>query len=406
MATWKWEGLDSNGKRSKGRILASNEKEVRRLLRSQGVRPRKIIPPSIFEIDINEWLVEKGLAKSFGTKELVSFTKKLSIMISCGVPIIPSFEVLHKSERHPTLKRAIKEIANDVSEGSTIADALRKQKGFSKLFCNLVNAGETAGILDEILKKLNEHMEKQQKLRAKIKSAMTYPAIVVLVGVAVIWGLMVFVVPQFVGMLEGSGQEVPLVTQLVIDVSDGFREYTLIGIPMLLVFFVALKGFVETQQGKLLFDQVMMKVPVFGGIVIKGNLSSFARTLSTMLSSGIALVDALEICIETLDNEVIVADLKKVRQKVIEGQDMTGPIEEIDYFPDMVAQMVKVGEQTGALDDMFLKVSDVFEEEVNSLVEELTKLIEPIIIVVLGGIVATVLVAMYLPIFMSAEAAM
>ncbi len=406
MPTWKWEGLDKNGRRSKGQVVASDEKEVRKLLRGQGVRPKKIIAPSILELDLGEWMVEKGLAKSFGTKELVSFTKKLSIMLNSGVPIIPALEVLHKSEKHPTLKRTIKQVSSDVSEGSTVSEALVKRKGFSKLYCNLVKAGEAAGILDEILNKLTEHMEKQQKLKSQIKGAMTYPAIVCVVGIGVIWGLMVFVVPQFLGMLEGSGQDIPWVTQFVVDVSEAFQEHTLTAVPVLFVLSFILKVFIDTEIGKMMFDKFMMNLPIFGGIVIKGNLSSFSRTLATMLSSGISLVDALDICIETLDNEVIAADLRDVRKKVTEGQDMTDPISRITYFPDMVAQMVKVGEQTGSLDQMFLRISEVFEDEVNSLVGNMTKLIEPFIIVVLGGIVATVLVAMYLPIFMSAEGAM
>ena len=405
MPTYRWEGLDKEGKRSKGQIVASDEKEARKFLRGQGVKPKKIIPPSILELDLGEWMVEKGLAKGFGTTELVGFTKKLSILINAGVPIIPALEVLHKGEKHPTLKRAIKGITTDVSEGATMADALSKRPGFTRLYCNLVRAGESAGILDEILTKLTEHMQRQEKLKAQIKSAMTYPGIVVLVGTGVIWGLMTFVVPQFVSMLEGGGQEVPAITQFVINVSDFFREYTLTMLPVLLVSFFIIKNFIGTQAGKTMFDKFMMSLPVFGGIVIKGNLSAFSRTLSTMLSSGIALIDALEVCGDTIDNDVIARDIAMVRKKVMEGKDMTEPLSKIEYFPDMVSQMVKVGEQTGSLDQMFLRVAEVFEEEVNGLVENMTKLIEPIIIVVLGGIVAVVLVAMYLPIFMSADAA-
>lgn len=406
MPTYKWEGLDKNGKRAKGQLVAGDEKQCRKLLRAQGVRPKKVIPPSILELDLGEWMIEAGLAKSFGTEELCSFTKKLSILLNSGVPIIPAFEVLHKGEKHTTLKRTIKQITTDVSEGSTLAEALQKRKGFSKLYCSLVKAGESAGILDEILTKLTEHMERQQKLKSQIKSAMTYPAIVVVVGAVVVWGLMVFVVPQFVEMLEGAGQDVPAVTQFVINVSDFFRSYMIEMVVGAVVLAFTFKSFVQTQSGKNLFDTVVMKAPVFGGIIIKGNLSAFSRTLSTMLSSGVALIDALEICIETLDNEVIASDVAKVRQQVMQGKDMTTPLSKIEYFPDLVSQMVKVGEQTGSLDQMFMKVAEVFEDEVNELVEGMTKLIEPFIIVVLGGIVATVLIAMYLPIFMSADAGM
>ncbi len=402
MGQWKWEGLDKAGKRTMGSIEASSEKEARKLIRAQGNKVKKVTPPSILEFDLGEWMVDKGFASSFGTKELCQFTKQLSIMINAGVPIIQALEILFKSEKNPTLKKSVKGIARDVGEGLTIAEAMAKQKGFDKLYCNLVKAGESGGILDTILDKLTIHMEKQQRTKAQIKSAMMYPAIVTLVGIGVIWGLMVFVVPQFVGMLEDTGQEMPWITELVINCSDFFGEYTGTAVPIIGVLGVILNSFIKTPQGKIIFDKIMMNMPIFGGIIIKGNLSSFARTLSTMLGAGVSLIDSLDICIDTIDNGVIAADLKQVRKKVVEGKTLTEPLLKINYFPDMVAQMIKVGEQTGNVDQMLEKVADVFEDEVNTLVEGMTKMIEPIIIVVLGGIVAGVLVAMYLPMFMSA----
>lgn len=402
MGTFKWDGLDKNGKRAHGHIVARNEKEARKVLRAQGVRPKKLTPPSFLEFDISEWMIENGYAKGFGVKELNTFTKQLAIMINAGVPIIQSFEILVKAEKHLVLKRTIKEIAREVSEGSTIAEAMRKQKGFNALYCNLVKAGESAGILDQILTKLAEHMEKQEKTKAQIKSAMMYPSIVLLVGFGVIWGLMVFVVPQFMDMLTSSGQEVPALTQLVVDTSNFFQEYTSIMVPSAAVGGWLFVNFIKTKAGKLMFDTFMMKTPVFGGIIIKGNLSSFSRTIATMLSSGIALVDALSICVDTVDNVVIATDIRDIRKKVTEGKTMYDPLSRITYFPEMVASMIRIGEQTGSLDSMFLKVSTVFEEEVDQLVTNMTKMIEPLIIVVLGSIVLVVLLAMYLPIFMSA----
>jgi type IV pilus assembly protein PilC len=323
-------------------------------------------------------------------------------MINAGVPIIQSLEILVKSEKHPVLKRTIREVSREVSEGMTIAESMRKQRGFTPLYCNLVKAGESAGILDQILSKLAEHMEKQEKTKAQIKSAMMYPAIVVLVGIGVIYGLMVFVVPQFMGMLESSGQEPPAITLFVVNTSEFFQKYSLHIVIGLGVTIWSLMNFIKSKFGKPIFDKFMMFVPIFGGIVVKGNLSSFSRTIATMLGSGIALIDALEICIDTLDSSVIANDIKEVRRQVIQGKTMYDPLAKIDYFPEMVASMIKIGEQTGSLDAMFTKISDVFEDEVNTLVGGMTKLIEPIIIVVLGGIVAVILVAMYLPIFMSA----
>ena len=405
MAQYKWDGLDKNGKRARGRIDATSHREARKLLRGQGIRPKKIQAPSILEFDLGEWMVDAGFAKPFGDKELGNFTKQLAIMINAGVPVMQSLEILYKAEKNILLRKTVKRIADDVGEGKTIAEAMSKQKGFDKLYCNLVKAGEAGGILDEILNKLTEHMEKQQKTRSQIKSAMTYPAIVTVIGIGVVWGLMVFIVPKFQEMLQDTGQETPAITQFVINVSEFCQEYTPLMLGCAAVFVVAFKWWVKTEVGKFLFDRFMMQTPIFGGIIIKGNLASFTRTLSTMLSAGVSLVDALDICIDTIDNGVISKDISSVKKSVVEGKTLTDPLVKIEYFPEMVGQMVRVGEQTGNVDTMLIKVADVFEDEVNELIENMTKLIEPIIIVVLGGAVATVLVAMYLPIFMSAGGA-
>lgn len=402
MGKWKYEGIDGSGQKVQGAIDASNEKEVRRNLRSKGVRVRRISAPSILDFDITEWMIEAGLSKPFGKAELATFTKQLSIMINAGVPIIQALEILHKSQSHLVLKRIIKKIAIDVSEGKTISEAMSKHQGFDPLYCNLVKAGEAGGILDTILDKLSIHMEKQEKTKKQIKSAMTYPFIVTLVGIGVIWGMMVFVVPQFVDMLKDTGQEPPFITQLVMDTSKFLGDHSMNALPFILLAGFLFTRLIKTKNGKLMFDRVTMHMPIFGGIIIKGNLGNFSRTLSTMLGSGVTLIDALEICIDTIDNVVIKNDLVIVKNKIIEGKTLADPLEKITYFPTMVASMIKVGEQTGNIDDMLEKVANVFEEEVNYLVSNMTKMIEPIIIVVLGGLIAAILVAMYLPMFMSA----
>ncbi len=405
MGNWRYEAVNKEGRREAGTIQASNAKEVRRVLRGKGLRPKRVIPPSILEFDISEWMVEKGLASPFGASDLMRFTKQLAIMVNAGVPIIQSLEILYKQQKHPVLKRAIKRIGSDVGEGKTIAEAMKEQKGFDKLYCNLVKAGEAGGILDSILNKLSTHLEKQEKIKAQIKSAMTYPVVVTLVGIGVIWGMMVFVVPQFVGMLADTGQAIPAITQFVIDTSDFLGNYSMYMVPGAIAGGAALNSFVKTPSGKIIYDRLFMKAPIFGEIIVKGNLASFSRTLATMLGSGVSLVDALDICIETIDNGVISEDLTEVRKKVIEGKTLTEPLERISYFPAMVTQMVRVGEQTGQVDQMLDKVAEVFEDEVNALIETMTKMVEPIIIVVLGGIIATILIAMYLPMFMSAGGA-
>ncbi len=402
MARFKWEGVDKNGKRAQGFIEAQDMRDARKVLRAQGARPTKINPPSILEIDLTDWMIERGLIPAFGTKELIQFIRQLSIMVNAGIPIVQAFEIIYKSEKHPVLKRTVKKLAKDVSEGKTINEAMAKQGYFSKLFVSLIKAGETGGILDKILVKLAIHLEKQQKIIKQVKGALQYPIIVSLVGVIVVWGLMVFVVPQFVDMLKDTGQEVPFVTRLVMDTSAFFGNYSMYMVGILIVLGLSIKYYIATPVGKFTFDSLMMRLPLFGELVVKGNLASFSRTLATMLGAGVTLTDSLDVCIETVDNGIIQDDLKKVKNLVLQGKTLAEPLSQIRYFPEMIASMVKVGEQTGNLDMMFGKISEVFEEELDEAVNSLTKLIEPLIIVVLGGVVATILVAMYLPIFMSA----
>lgn len=403
MAKFKYEGIDATGVIVKGDVEADNEKDVRKYLRANNIRAKKISPPSLLEIDLNQWLLERGVGNNVPLKTMSLFTKQLSVMISAGVPILQALDILKKSEKNIALRSAVSKIATDVGEGKTIFESMSKQSIFSKLYCSLVKAGELGGILDDILVKLSIHMEKTEKTKQKIKSALTYPTIVIVVGVVVVWVLMVWVVPQFTSMLTENGKEIPAVTQFVIDASNFFGSYTIIMVPIFIILFLVFISWKKTKDGKKTWDEIVMKAPLFGEIVIKGNLAAFSNTLATLLSSGVTLIDALDVCIETIDNGVIAADISEVRKKVTEGQTLSQPLGKIKYFPELVTQMIKVGEQTGQIDTMLEKVSAVFEEEVDNLIETMTKMIEPLIIVVLGGVVATILVAMYLPMFMAAD---
>jgi type IV pilus assembly protein PilC len=405
MPKFKYVGFTADGKKVENAIEAETIRDAKKILRRQNIRTTKINPPSFFEADLGQFLVEKGFARPFGRAELMRFTRQLAILINAGVPILECMEILHKQEQNMVLKRVVKNISMSVEEGKSLYDAMSSQNGFDKLYCALVKAGEAAGILDSILVKLAEFLEKAEKLKKQVKSALTYPVIVVFVGIVVIFGLMTFVVPQFVDILKESNQEIPWVTQTVIDVSNFFQNYTLLLIAGLVAGSMFFLNFIKTKDGKATWDRITMKAPLFGSLVIKGNLSAFTRTLATMLAAGVPIIDSLEICIDTLDNTQIANDLTKVRLAVIQGKSITEPLSRITYFPPLVTQMIKVGESTGNLDQMLLKVADVFEEEVEELVGNLTKLIEPIILVVLGGIIGFVLIAMYLPIFMSAGGA-
>jgi type IV pilus assembly protein PilC len=401
MAKYKWEGLTKDGKKTSGELDAKSDKEVKRNLRSQGIRATRVTAPSFLEFDINEWLVEKGIAQTYGPKELSLFTKQLAIMINAGVPILQSLEILVKQEKNASFRKTIKNIMEGVATGKTIYESMSDQKGFSKLYCNLVKAGEAGGILDDILNRLAAYMDKQEKIKQTIKSAMTYPAIVCVIGIGVISGMMVFVVPMFVEMLKESNQQIPWITQLVIDISNFMKEWVLVLIPIVFVLVALFLKGIKTPEGKPLWDRFIMNAPLFGNLVIKGNLTSFTRTLSTLLSAGVPLLDSLEICIDILDNGVVAKDLRKVRTAVSEGKTLTEPLTRIKYFPEMVAQMMKIGESTGNLDQMLVKVAEIFERETEELIATITKLIEPLVLVVLGGAVAVIMVAMYLPIFMA-----
>lgn len=401
MAKFKWEGLTKEGKKTSGELDAKSDKEVKRALRAQGIRTTKVIAPSFLEFDLAEWMVEKGIASSFGSKELGLFTKQLSVMINAGVPILQSLEILAKQEQNPAFRKVIKNIMEGVSSGKSIYESMEGQKGFSKLYCNLVKAGEAGGILDDILKKLAEYMDRQDKIRKTVKSALTYPVIVCVIGAGVICGMMVFVVPMFVDMLKESNQEIPWITQFVIDISEFLKSWLLVMLPVGFVGIAFLLNFIKSDGGKPLWDRFIMKTPLFGSLIIKGNLTSFTRTLSTLLGAGVPLLDALDICIDILDNGEVAKDLKKVKKAVSEGKTLTEPLTRIKYFPEMVAQMMKIGESTGNLDSMLLKCAEIFEEETTELVNTITKLIEPLILVGLGGAIAVIMVAMYLPIFMA-----
>ena len=279
---------------------------------------------------------------------------------------------------------------------------MQSKKGFDEFYCSLIKAGEAGGVLDEVLLKLSVYMEKEEKTKSQIKSAMSYPAIVVFISIIVVWGMMYFVVPQFVSMLNESGQEIPFITMFVIKVSDFFRDYTLLMMPALAGGFFALSYYLGTANGKVIYDHITMKMPLFSGVIVKGNLTSFCQTLSLLLHSGVTLIEALDVCIKIISNTIIVRDLKLIKKSVEQGKNLTEPILRINYFPEIVGQMIKIGEQTGQLDSMLAKVGEVLEDEVNLLISSMTKLVEPVVIVIIGGIVVTILVAMYLPIFMTA----
>ncbi len=408
MADFKYEGLDQTGRRVLGEIEAKDQQDAKRLLRRKGIRARKLTKPNkLSEVDLFEmWSEFKSVGGGYSDKDIGRFTKQLATLVNAGVPILQSLDILRKQEKKAPLKKALTRISRGVSEGMTLNEAMGKEPGFPKLYCQLIKAGEMAGILDDILKKLDLFIERRIALKAQIKSAMMYPAIVLTIGVIVIIGLMTFVVPTFVGMLEESGNEIPWITQFVINISEFFQNHIFKIIGLCLITGFGIHHCInKTDRGKKIFDKLILKMPVIGNVVIKGSLSSFSQTLATMLGAGISIVDALEVCADTIDNTVIAKDIKRVRASVVSGRNIAEPLSRIKYFPDLITQMINVGESTGNLDEMLKKVSKVFEVEVEGSIQTMTQMLEPLLIVGLAIMVGGVLLAMYMPMFVQAGGA-
>lgn len=403
--SYKYDGVTREGKKISGEIEAANINDVKKLLRRNGVRTSKIQAPSIFDADLNQLIAELLGAKGYSDKDLARFTGQLATLIDAGVPIVQALEILQKQEKSIGLKKSIKNVAKQVSEGKSLHDAMVGTGTFDRLFCYMVKAGESAGILDQVMTRLSLFLEKKQALKKKVKAAMTYPAIVTVVGVGVVTFLLAYVVPMFVDMIKDSKQEIPGITQLVMDFSQFIQDYFfLLGSGAVIGLLVVVYG-LKTPQGKAIFDDLMLKIPVFKDLTIKSNLSTMTQTLSTLIGAGIPILDALDICVDTLDNGIIARDVAKVRIAVANGKNMTDPLKRIPYFPALITQMIEVGESTGKLETMLHKVSKIFEIEVEGAIQTITSLIEPLVLVVLGGAIAVVMVAMYLPIFMSAGGA-
>ena len=400
MPVFKYEGQKKDGEKVKGSVTLPTESEVRVFLRQQGVRPTKIEAESIFNKDI-KLFGSGGVSDS----EIAVMTRQLSVMVSSGVPLLQAFDILSQGEKNPALKKSLASIQESISSGSPLWEAMSKQKGvFSHLYIYLVRAGESGGALDVILSRLAKYLDDNVRLVRMIKGAMVYPAVVLVVGFAVTFGLLAYVVPQFESMITASGGELPALTKIVINISGYTSSYSLYIIAGVIGCGVLFSRWKNSPAGKRQWDRFVLSVPIFGDLAIKGATARFARTLGTMLTSGVNLIDAIEICKMTMDNTVIEDALTKVKDEISSGKTIALPLAQAKVFPPMVIQMINVGENTGTLDQMLMKVADFYEAEVEAVVANLSKLIEPVVLVLLGGIVAFILIAMYLPIFNMADA--
>ncbi len=395
MPIFLWQGVDTKGAVKKGEIEAADPTAVQARLRGMQIKPTKIKkkPKDLFEsIQLFQRKVQ--------ATDVVVFARQFATMINAGLPLIQCLDILEAQQENKTFKRILKDVRESVEGGSTLSDALAKYpKIFDELFVNMVAAGETGGVLDTILNRLSEYMEKIMRLKKQVKSAMTYPIIVLIVAVLVITVILVFVIPVFEKMFADFGAALPVPTQIVVNVSRFAKGHILQIVAAIVVFFFLFRRFYRTQKGRALVDKWLLRVPVFGPLLRKVAVAKFSRVLGTMVSSGVPILNALDITAKTSGNRTIEAAIYEVRSAISEGRTMADPLAESGVFPSMVCQMVGVGETTGALDAMLGKIADYYDDEVDAAVSALTSMIEPIMIVFLGVTIGGLVISMYLPIF-------
>jgi type IV pilus assembly protein PilC len=395
MAEFSWEARGRTGELRAGTMVADNIEAVNTRLRKQNLNPVKVKKKPL-EINIQ-------IGTGVDTKDLVTFTRLFATMIDAGLPLVQCLDILAQQQPKPVFASVLKDIKNSVEGGSTFSDALRKHpRIFDELFVNLVQAGEAGGILDSILQRLSIYLEKRQKLMRQLKGALSYPTIVFVIAMGVMAVMLTFVIPAFEGMFAefGGGKDaLPALTRFMVALSHGFITFLPLTIALAVGFAIAVSWALKQPKGKRLFHKTLLVLPIMGPVLNKIAVARFTRTLGTLLTSGVPILDALEICAKTSGNLILETAIMHVRQRISEGQNMVEPLLEAKVFPEMVVQMIGVGEQTGALDQMLSKIADFYEEETDVAVASMTSMLEPIMMVGIGGMVGVVLVSMYLPIF-------
>jgi type IV pilus assembly protein PilC len=417
MPNFHYTALDAKGEQATGEVAAATEAEAVQKLRAQGLYPTHISEdgkgsPGIASKSKAKKAKAKSINISFGKggstvkpKALMVFTRQLATLIDSGLPLLRSLTVLGKQEPNPVLKSTISSLADSVQGGSTFSESLAQHpKMFNKLFVNMVKAGELGGVLEVVLNRLAEYQEKAQKLKNKIVSAMVYPAIVMFIAVAILVFLMIFIVPKFKDMFSETDSELPLISQIVFGFSEFCLGRPIAGIPNVVWVFVALGGLIaalnafgKTKGGRHLIDTFKLRLPVLGDVTRKSAVSRFARTLGTLVTSGVPILQALNITRDTAGNVIVSDAIAKVHEAVKEGESIVTPLSSSGVFPSMVISMVDVGEETGQLPEMLLKIADVYDDEVDNAVTALTSILEPMMIVMLALVVGAIVFALFLP---------
>jgi len=392
MAEFVWEARGRAGEVRKGTMEADSETVVQNRLRAQQLNPTKVKKKGAgFSL---------SLGQKVEPKELVKFIRQFATMIDAGLPIVQCLQILAQQTDSKVFRKVIGTIKDDVESGTTLAEAIRKQnKVFSDLYTSMVQAGEVGGILDTILVRLSTYLEKAAKLKSKIKGAMIYPACIVFAAIAVTMVLLIWVIPVFADVFSSFGKALPAPTQFVINLSNFTiaHIYFLLAIPIAGAFGV--RYAYKTEQGKIAIDRFMLRVPIFGPLIRKSAVARFTRTLGTLVSSGVPILDALLITARTAGNKVVEQAIMVARQSISNGRTIAEPLIESKVFPPMVCQMISVGETTGALDNMLQKIADFYEDEVDNMVANLMSLMEPAVILFLGVVIGGLVISMYLPIF-------
>ncbi len=394
--TFTWEGVDKKGRRIKGETEAISVAYVNATLRRQGVNPTKVRKKG-------KSLFTKK--KKITPKDVAIFTRQFATMLQSGIPIVQSFDIVGKGHENPSMQELLMAVKQDIESGTNLSTALGKHPlYFDALYCNLVQAGESAGILDAILEKVAIYKEKIEAIKGKIKSALFYPAAVVVVAFIITAILLIFVIPQFESLFKGFGADLPALTQFVVTLSKVFQDWwwAIFGVIGGTVFFI---GYSYQRSVKMqhTVDRLTLKAPIIGPIIKKATIARYCRTLATMFAAGVPLVESLDSVAGASGNQVYYEGVMAIKADVSTGMQLQAAMDSTKLFPNMVIQMVAIGEESGELDKMLGKVADFYEEEVDNAVASLSSLIEPIIMAVLGGIVGTLVIAMYLPIFKMAS---
>lgn len=395
MPKYQYQARNGSGQIIQGEIEAANQQEAIVRLRAQQLIPLKMALGARKKPAQTGFLI--GGVKG---KDLQVFTRQFATLINAGIPVVDSLKILSEGLRPGLLKESSAQVKSSIEGGRRLADAMAQVPTvFDKLYVNMIQAGEEAGILDSILQRLAAYMEKSEKLKGQVKGALVYPAVIIVVAIIVIAGILVFIIPRFTEFFTSSGKEPPWLTMQVVNLSHSMIDKWYLYIGAAIVLPIAFSQWIKTKEGRDSFDRFLIRAPVFGEVVQKSAIARLTRTLSTLLASGVGLIEAIDISAKTAGNIVIEQALMRCKESVTAGRTFATPLSKEKAFPDMVVQMIAIGEQSGTLDIMLGKIADFYEDEVETAVKAMTSLLEPLLMVILGGVIAVLVIAMYLPVF-------